>query len=220
MDQQNPQQPAPPPNAHEKIEKNIGLMAVLIAIAVSFGGLAEIVPLMFQAETIQPLPGVKPYDALQLAAIVQSSDDAIVGKDLNSIVTSWNTAAERMFGYSAAEIVGRSVRLIIPHDRQHEEDDVLQRIRSGRRLEHYETIRRRKDGVMIPVSLTISPICDERGVVIGASKIARDISERVRADEERERLLEIARSANRLKDEFLATLSHELRTPLNAIVGY
>jgi PAS domain S-box-containing protein len=159
-------------------------------------------------------------DALRLAAIVESSDDAIVGKDLNSIVTSWNAAAERMFGYAAADMIGKSVRLIIPDDRQHEEDEVLRRIRDGQRIEHFETIRRRKDGTHFPVSLSISPIRDERGVVIGASKIARDISERIRADEERRRLLEIARSANRLKDEFLATLSHELRTPLNAIVGY
>jgi PAS domain S-box-containing protein len=159
-------------------------------------------------------------DALRLAAIVESSDDAIVGKDLNSIITSWNAAAERMFGYAAADMIGKSVRLIIPDDRQHEEDNVLRRIRDGQRIEHFETIRRRKDGTLFPVSLTISPICNERGTVIGASKIARDISDRLRADEERRRLLETARSANRLKDEFLATLSHELRTPLNAIVGY
>ena len=89
-------------------------------------------------------------DALRLAAIVDSSDDAIVGKDLNSIVTSWNAAAERMFGYSAEEMIGTSVRLLIPDDRQHEEDDVLSRITSGRRLEHYETVRRRKDGTLVP----------------------------------------------------------------------
>lgn len=159
-------------------------------------------------------------DALRLAAIVDSSEDAIVGKNLNSIVTSWNVAAEQMFGYAAAEIIGKSVRLIIPDDRQHEEDDVLRRIRDGHRIEHFETIRCTKDGTLVPVSLTISPIRNERGVVIGMSKIARDISDRIRADEERRRLLEMARSANRLKDEFLATLSHELRTPLNAIVGY
>jgi PAS domain S-box-containing protein len=160
------------------------------------------------------------HDARHFAAIVASSDDAIVAKDLDSIVTSWNAAAERMFGYAAAEIIGRSVRLIIPGDRQYEEDDVLKRIRAGRPIEHFETVRRRKDGTLVPVSLTISPIRSERGVVIGASKIARDITARIRADEERLRLLDSARSANRLKDEFLATLSHELRTPLNAIVGY
>ena len=159
-------------------------------------------------------------DALRLAAIVDSSDDAIVGKDLNSIITSWNAAAQRMFGYSAEEMIGSSVRRLIPADRQHEEDEVLRRITRGQRLEHYETVRRKKDGTLFPVSLTVSPVLNDEGVVIGASKIARDITERVRADEERRRLLEMARGANRLKDEFLATLSHELRTPLNAISGY
>ena len=159
-------------------------------------------------------------DARRLAAIVDSSDDAIVGKDLNSIVTSWNAAAERIFGYSSEEMIGRSVRLVIPEDRQDEEDDVLRRIRLGQRLDHFETVRRRKDGTLFPVSLTISPVYNDHGVVIGASKIARDVTERARADQEHRRLLEMARAANRLKDEFLATLSHELRTPLNAIAGY
>ena len=159
-------------------------------------------------------------DARHLAAIVDSSDDAIVGKDLNGVVMSWNAAAERMFGYSPEEMIGRSVRLVIPEDRQHEEDDVLKRIRLGHRIDHYETVRRRKDGTLFPVSLTISPVYNEQGIVVGASKIARDVTERARADLERRRLLEIARATNRLKDEFLATLSHELRTPLNAIAGY
>ena len=159
-------------------------------------------------------------DARHLAAIVDSSDDAIVGKDLNGVVMSWNAAAERMFGYSPEEMIGRSVRLVIPEDRQHEEDDVLKRIRLGHRIDHYETVRRRKDGTLFPVSLTISPVYNEQGIVVGASKIARDVTERARADQERRRLLEIARATNRLKDEFLATLSHELRTPLNAIAGY
>ena len=111
---------------------------------------------------------------------MESSDDAIVSKDLNSIITSWNRAAERMFGYTAAEAIGRSIRMIIPADRQAEEDLVLSRIRAGQAITHFETIRQRKDGTLIPISLTVSPIYDDAGTVIGASKIARDISERKR----------------------------------------
>ena len=116
-----------------------------------------------------------------MAAIVRSSDDAIISKDLNSIVTSWNPAAEQMFGYTAHEMIGHSIRTIIPADRQHEEDTVLARIREGLTVDHYETIRLHKSGAPVNISLTVSPIRNAAGVVIGASKIARDISERVRA---------------------------------------
>jgi len=127
--------------------------------------------------------------ARRLAAIVESSDDAIVSKDLNGIVTSWNRAAERMFGYSASEMVGESIRILIPDDRRSEEDDTLARVRSGQKVDHFETLRRRKDGTLIPISLTVSPIRDGSGEVVGASKIARDISERKHAEAEHARLL-------------------------------
>jgi PAS domain S-box-containing protein len=131
-------------------------------------------------------------EARRLAAIVESSDDAIVSKDLDGIVMSWNGAASRMFGYSADEMIGRSIRTLIPADRQAEEDDVLAHIRRGDKVEHFETIRRCKDGTLVPISLTVSPIRAADGSVIGASKIARDISDRKRADAERARLLALA----------------------------
>src|SRR5690242_3711465 len=109
--------------------------------------------------------------AALLAAIVASSDDAIVSKDLNGIITSWNGGAERIFGYPAEEAVGRSIRLIIPKERQAEEDDVLSRIRRGESVDHFETIRQRKDGTLVPVSVTISPVRAPSGEIVGASKI-------------------------------------------------
>lgn len=124
---------------------------------------------------------------LRLAAIVESSDDAIVGKDLNGIVTSWNRAAESMFGYRASEIIGRSITLIVPPGRVPEEAEILDRIRRGERIVHFETERQCKDGRLIPVSVTISPIRDHAGTIIGASKIARDQSEAARTRQELER---------------------------------
>src|SRR5262245_13434667 len=113
-----------------------------------------------------------------LAKIVDSSDDAIVSKDLDGTILSWNAAAERMFGYTASEAIGKSIRIIIPDDRQQEEDFVLAQVRRGESIRHYETIRQRKDGSQLEISLTVSPVYD--GTVIAASKIARDISEQSR----------------------------------------
>lgn len=124
----------------------------------------------------------------RLAAIVESSDDAILWKDLNGTIASWNKGAERIFGYTAEEVVGKPVTILIPPDRQDEEPAILARIRRGERVDHYETIRQRKDGSLINISLTVSPVRDATGNVVGASKIARDITERKRA-EERQRLL-------------------------------
>jgi PAS domain S-box-containing protein len=116
-----------------------------------------------------------------LSSIVQFSDDAIISKNLEGIIKSWNAGAERIFGYTAGEAIGQSVKILIPPDRLNEETEIISRIRRGERIEHYETVRRRKDGSLIDISLTVSPIMTTDGRVIGASKIARDITERKRS---------------------------------------
>jgi PAS domain S-box-containing protein len=139
----------------------------------------------------------------KLAAIVESSDDAIIGKDLGGIVTSWNRGAAQIFGYNEADIVGQPILKLIPEDLQHEEPLILARLRKGEKIDHYETIRRTQDGRLINVSLTISPIRDKEGRVTGVSKIARDITEQKR-DEQR-------------KNDFIGMASHELKTPLTSL---
>jgi len=141
--------------------------------------------------------------SLRLAAIVRWSEDAIVGKDLDGIITAWNPAAERLFGFTEREAIGRSIRMIVPADRQSEEDEVLSRLRRGETIEHLETVRVRKDGTPIDVALTISPIRDADGRVIGASKIARDIGERLRGEADRARLF-AAEQAARTQAELAA----------------
>lgn len=136
-----------------------------------------------------------------LAAIIASSDDAIISKDLNSIITSWNKGAEKIFGYTAAEMVGKSVTILIPPRHHNEEPRILERIRRGESIEHYETIRRRKDGTEIDISLTVSPIRDETGKITGASKIARDITERKEAEEalrENQAILSLSMRSSRM----------------------
>ncbi len=146
----------------------------------------------------------------RLAAIVAWSDDAIISKSLDGVIQTWNRGAEKLFGYTAAEAIGQPVTMLIPPERFDEEPSILERIRRGEPIDHYETVRRRKDGSYIDVSLSVSPLVDSRGIVVGASKIARDITERKRAEE-------ALREADRRKNEFLATLAHELRNPLAPI---
>lgn len=150
----------------------------------------------------------------RLAAIIDSAEDAIVSKDLNGIVTSWNEGAGRMFGYSSDEMLGQPILRLIPGDLQHEEEEILRKIRAGERIEHYETIRKKKNGDTAEVSVTISPIRDESGTIIGASKIARDISNRKRI----ERLL-IQSEKLAATGRMAATIAHEINNPLESLVN-
>lgn len=150
--------------------------------------------------------------AAYLAAIVESSDDIIISKTLDGVVTSWNKSAQRIFGYTSEEMIGRHIGILIPKDKMDEEYAILARIKSGERVDHFETIRRAKDGRQVIVSLTVSPIRDRSGNVVGASKVARDITEQ-------KRMAERMQEAAARRDEFMANISHELRTPMNAIIG-
>lgn len=175
-----------------------------------------------------------------LAAIIESSDDAIISKDLNGIVTSWNRGAEGIFGYTAGEMIGQPVALLVPPERPDEEPRILERLRRGERVDHFETVRVRKDGRRIDVSVTISPIYDAQGRIIGASKIARDITaqKRLEADlQERNEQIHVQNEelemqneelaaqneelaeADRRKNEYLAMLAHELRNPLAPVLN-
>ena len=154
-------------------------------------------------------------DASQrLAAIVESSDDAIIGKNLNGIVTSWNPCAERMFGYTAEEMIGQSVRKIIPQDVFADEDRIMSAVARGERTEHFETVRKRKDGENIEVSLTLSPVCDEGGNIVGVASISRDVSQQKKVEKAlhtTERLATVGRMA--------ATIAHEINNPLEAVTN-
>lgn len=150
----------------------------------------------------------------RLASIVESSDDAIISKDLNGVIMSWNAGAERIFGYTADEAIGQPVTMLMPPERVDEEPGILERIRRGESIEHYETIRRRKDGELLNISLSVSPVKDAQGRIVGASKIARNITERLHAEEalrRTEKLAAVGRMA--------ATVAHEINNPLEAVTN-
>jgi two-component system, chemotaxis family, CheB/CheR fusion protein len=154
-----------------------------------------------------------------LAAIVDSSDDAIISKSLEGIIQSWNGAARRIFGYTPEEVIGRHISILFPPDRLNEEDQIVARIRRGERVDHFDTMRVHKDGHLLPVSLTISPVRDISGRIVGASKVARDITERSQMEGDLRRLAADLALASQRKDEFLAMLAHELRNPLPPILN-
>jgi PAS domain S-box-containing protein len=152
-----------------------------------------------------------------LAAIVSSSEDAIISKTLFGIITSWNQAASKMFGYTEAEVTGKHISIIIPPDRMDEESMIIEHIRNGEKINHFETVRVAKDGKKLNISLTVSPVRNKEGKIIGASKIARDITEKIEADKQRLLYTEKLKQLNEYKDEFMAMTSHELKTPLTII---
>jgi len=188
-----------------RMRKDGSLVDVSLTISPILNSKGEIVGVSKIARDITERRSAE-VNSKRLSAIIESSDDAIISKDLNSMVTSWNESAVRIFGYNAEEMIGQSILKIIPQDRLDEEPKILSQLSQGIRVDHFETIRRRKDGRLIDVSLTISPIKDSTGKVIGLSKIARDITEKKQADKK--------------KEEFIGLVSHELKTPLTSLRSY
>jgi PAS domain S-box-containing protein len=166
-------------------------------------------------------PRLTPEASHRLAAIVESSDDAIIGKDLDGIITSWNRAAERLYGYSEQEVLGKPISIIIPDDRSNEFSQIMEKVRRGERVDHLETVRKRKDGVLIEVSVTVSPIRDDAGRIVGCSAIGHDITERRRAEAERERLNAELREARKMEaiGRFAGGIAHDFNNLMSAVLG-
>ena len=175
---------------------------------------------MEQSSSVTGSTRREPMDAADLlAAIVNSSDDAIIGKTIDGVITTWNPAAERMYGYTAAEIIGQPITVLCPPDRVAEIQEILRKIRNDERVSYHETVRQRKDGTVFPVSVSISPVHDVRHGLIGASSIARDISERYRLQAELRLRTDDLEIAYRDLETFSYSVSHDLRAPLRALDG-
>jgi two-component system sensor histidine kinase VicK len=189
----------------QRLRKDGSLVDVSLTISPIFDSVGNIIGISKIARDMT-LHRKAEIDARRLAAIVETSDDAIISKDFNSIIISWNDSAFHMFGYTAEEMIGQSILKIIPADRHNEEPQILDQLRQGNRVQHFETQRLRKDGRLIDVSLTISPVKDSMGKVIGLSKIARDITER--------------KATEKMKSDFVGFVTHELKTPLTSLKSY
>ncbi|HKG05842.1 MAG TPA: PAS domain S-box protein [Pedobacter sp.] len=189
--------------------KRVGKSGTLIDVSLTISPVkdksGQIIGLSKIARNITDLRQAEEKNAM-MTAIVDSTDDVVISKDLNGIVTSWNTSAQRIFGYTADEMIGQSILTLIPEDRKDEEPIILEKLRGGQRVDHFETKRVTKAGRLIDVSLTISPVRNKNGVIIGLSKIARDITDK-KLEEQR-------------KNDFIALVSHELKTPLTSMKSY